>query len=583
MALEDKGVREIKTEVLIIGSEAAGAKAAIEAQDAGADVLVVTKGLVGKSGNTMMAGRGIQAPLGHMDPRDTPDAFLEDVVKGGAYLNNQKLVERLVSLSVTEVPKMEGWGARFMKRDGKFLQYQMPGSSYPRSLASVGYHGGLQWRHAFRSQFQLRGTKIMQDTMITRLLLSSGQVAGAFGISLRNGQYFVIRSKQTILATGGCSQIYRQTDGSLDATGDGMVLAYRAGAELMGMEFQQFFPMCCYTPPFEMSMLTANLRYGLHARFYNAVGEPFMERYLPVDKEWGLRDITARAIYLENKHGRGSPHGGAYIAVNHLPENLINDWIKRERPGYLSKLEQVGIDIHKHALECGPACHYSMGGVRVNEDCETTLRRLYAAGEVASGMDGAERIDGGPAITWCLTMGYIAGKKAANGAKELNWLDIDMEQVKREQETINLLRERKQGAKGYEIKYRIKDMMWENCALVRNRNGLEEGIRCIQKIRSDDLPALCIPDSTRTLNKGLVEALEARNMVELSEMILISALMREESRKSHYRADFPNSDDRKWLRNIVIKEEAGGMTLTTVPAIMARIKPSEREETQGSR
>ena len=578
MLLENIGVKEIKIELLVIGSEAAGAKAAIEAQDDGADVLMVTKGLVGRSGNTMMAGRGVQAPLGYMDPRDNPDVFLEDVVKGGAYLNNQKLVERLVNLSVTEVPKMERWGAKFMKRDGKLLQYQLPGSSYPRSLATVGYHGGLQWRSAFRAQFRLRKTKVMEDVFITRLLLSDGQVAGAFGVSLRNGQCVVIRAKETILTTGGCSQIYHKTDGSLDATGDGLILSYNAGADLMDMEFQQFFPMCCYTPPFEMSTLTANLRYGLHARFYNSLGESFMERYLPSDKEWGLRDQTARAIYLENMYGRGSPHGGAYLAVNHLPENLINDWIKREKPGYLPKLEKMGIDIRKHALECGPASHYSMGGVRVNENCQTTLGRLYAAGEAASGMDGAERIDGGPSITWCLTMGYIAGKEAAKGAKDLNWLDINMEQVKAEQEMINSLWERKEGIKGFEIKYKIKDIMWRKCALVRDKQGLEEGLRLIQKIKTDDLPGLCIPGSSRILNKGLSEALEAKNMVEVSEMILRAALMREESRKSHYRTDFPKSDNRKWLRNIVIKKEKGDMTFTTAPPVMTKLKLAAEEE-----
>ena len=581
MLQENIGVKEIKTEVLVIGSEAAGAKAAIEAQDDAADVLVVTKGLVGKSGNTVMAGRGAQAPLALMDPRDNPDIFFEDVIKGGAFLNNQKLVGRLVNLSVTEVPKMERWGAKFMKRDDKFLQYQLPGSSYPRSLATLGYHGGLQWRKAFKSQFRLRKTRIMEDTFITRLLLTDGQVAGAFGISLRNGQGVVIKAKETILATGGCSQIYRKTDGSLDSTGDGMVLALHAGAELMDMEFQQFFPLCCYTPSFEMNLLTANLRYGLHARFYNSLGESFMERYLPSNKDWGLRDLTARAIYLENRHGRGSPHGGAYIAVNHLPENLINDWIKRERPEYIPKLEKMGIDIRRHALECGPACHYSMGGVRVDENCRTALGHLYAVGEVASGMDGAERIDGGPAITWCLTMGYIAGKEAAKAAKEMSWLDIDMEQVKEEQEMINSLWEPKKGVKGFEMKYRIKDIMWEKGGLVRDRSGLEEGLRLVQKIRSDDLPRLFIPGSSRILNKGFVEALEAKNMLELAESILSTALMREESRRSHYRGDFPKSNNRKWLRNIVIRKEKGGMTFTPIPPVMTKTRPPKEEEPEG--
>ena len=571
--------QEIKCEVLVIGSEAAGAKAAIEAKEEGADVLVVTKGLVGKGGDTIVAGGGVQAPLGHMDPRDTPGVFFEDVVKGGAYLNNQKLVERLTSLSVTEVPKMEKWGAKFVKRGDKFEQIQYPGSSYPRGLLVVGFHGGLQWRKAFHGEFRRLNIKRMEDTFITTLLLSpDGGVAGAFGISLRKGQYVVIRSKQIILATGGCPQIYRKTDSSLDATGDGMMIAYGAGAALMDMEFQQFFPFCCYTPPFEMSIFPTSLHYNLRGKFYNSLGEAFMERYVPSGKDWGLRDPVSRAIYLENKYGRGSPHGGAYLSFRHLPENLIDHFIERAKPSYMSKLEKMGIDIRRHALEVGPAAHYSMGGIRVNENCETAVARLYAAGEVASGPDGAERIDGGPAITWCLTMGYIAGKEAARKAKESDWPDMDVSQVKAEQEMVDSLWKRKEGVKGFEIKYMIKDMMWEHCALVRNRQGLEEGVRFIEKMKRDDLPRLCVPGPSRIFNKGWVEALEARNMVHLSEMILRAALMREESRGAHHRTDFPQPDNRKWFKNIVIKKGSGGMILAPFPPVVTRIRPPKSEK-----
>ena len=576
MSSADVRMREVRTEVLIIGSEAAGAKAAIEAQDEGADVLVVTKGLVGKSGNTVMAGRGVQAPLGQMDPRDSADVFMEDVVKGGAYLNNQKLVERLVELSITEVPKMEQWGARFMKRNGRFVQVQLPGSSYPRSLTPVSYHGGLQWRAAFKAQLRRRKTRMLEDTFVTSLLLSQGQVAGALGIHLPTGDLVVISSKQTILATGGCTQVYEKTDGSIDATGDGMALAYEAGAELMDMEFQQFFPMCCYTPPFEMSLITANLRYGLHGRFYNSLGEAFMERYAPTDKEWGLRDLTARAIYLENKYGRGSPNGGAYLAVNHLPENLIEDWIRRERPAYIPRLEKAGIDIRRHALECGPASHYSMGGVRVDELCRTSVERLYAAGEVASGMDGAERIDGGPAITWCLTMGFIAGKEAARTARQLDWIDIDGDQIRAEKERIEGLRSRKTGARGFEIKQAVKQAMWQHCALVRDKGGLETALRSIEQVAREGLTRLCVSASSPVFNKGLVEALEATNMARLAEMIVRAALMREESRRAHYRSDFPQTDNTRWLNNIVITREAGGMALRPIPPVITRIRPAEQ-------
>ena len=581
MQPENRSWQEIKTQILVIGSEAAGAKAAIEAQEEGADVLVVTKSLVGKGGNTVMAGPGIQAPLGHMDPRDNPDVFFEDVVKGGAYLNNQKLVERLVHLSVTEVPKMEGWGAKFEKRGDKFLQFQLPGSSYPRTLHPVKHRGGLHWRRAFKTQFGRLKTKIMEDVFITSLLLSDGQVAGAFGISLRDGRFIVFRSKVTILATGGCSQIYRRTGASIDATGDGIILAYNAGADLMDMEFHQFFPTYCYTPPFEMNTQTGAFRYYLHAKFYNALGEEFMERYLPLTKDWGLRDPTSRAIYLENKYGRGSPHGGAYIAVNHLPENIIDEWIKRHQIDLLPKLEKVGIDIRRHALETGPGSHYTMGGVKVNENCETALPRLYAAGEVASGMDGAERIDGGPAITWCLTMGYIAAKEATKAVKGLNWLDINFEQVEAEEKRVNSLLKQKEGVRGFEIKNKIKDIMWEYCALVRDGEGLREGLSLIEKIKENDLPRICVPDSSRVFNKGLVEAFEATHMVELSEMAVRAAFMREETRKSHYRTDFPKRDDKKWLKNIIIKREEGRMAFTTIPPVITKLKPPEGEETEG--
>lgn len=569
--LEDIVDQEIKVEVLVIGSEAAGAKAAIDAQEAGADVLVVTKGLVGRTGDTVMAGRGIQAPLGHADPRDNPEIFFEDAVKAGSYLNNQKLLERLTKLAVTEVPKLEQWGARFEKIGDKFAQVQQPGSTYPRGLSPIGSHGGLQWRKALKNQFKRLKTRIMEDIFITSLLLSDGQVAGAFGISLRNGGFIVFRAKNIILATGGCLQIYRKTDSGLDVTGDGMALAYHVGAELMDMEFQQFFPLCCYTPPYEMAVFPGELRYRLRGKFYNSLGEAFMERYYPVEKDWALRDPTSRAIYLENKNGRGSPNGGAYLSFKHLPDNLIDNWIKRRKPEYMYVLERLGVDLHRHAIEVGPAAHYSMGGIRVNENCETGLPRLYAVGEVAAGMDGAERLDAGPAITWCLAMGYIAGKEAARAVGGLAWVDVDRGQVDTERRRIVSLWERKEGIKGFEIKDKVKDIMWQYCSLIRDRKGLEQGLSLIQEVRDNDLPRLCVPGRSKIFNKGWVEALEAINMVQLSEMVIRAALMREESRKAHYRMDFPDTDDSHWVKNIIIKKDGDRMVFAAVPPVTTKL------------
>ncbi len=215
--------------------------------------------------------------------------------------------------------------------------------------------------------------------------------------------------------------------------------------------------------------------------------------------------------------------------------------------------------------------------MRVNENCETNLPRLYAIGEAASGMDGAERIDGGPAITWCLTMGYITGKEAAKTAKQVDWPKIDSEQVYGEIEKINSLYGKKEGIKGFEVQAKIKDLMWNYVGPVRDGKGLKEALNQIEMIKSDDLPRLYAPDPSKIFNKGLTEALEARHMTELAEMITRAALMREESRKSHYRMDFLKQDNEKWLKNIVIKEENGKMIFTTVPAVITRMKPSEAE------
>jgi succinate dehydrogenase/fumarate reductase flavoprotein subunit len=574
----DREWQEIACDVLVIGSEAAGAKAAIEAKEEGADTLVVTKGLVGRGGDTIMAGTGVQAPLGHMDPGDSPRAFFEDVVKGGCYLNNQRLVERLAALSMSEVPKMEEWGAKFMKRGDKFEQIQYPGSSFPRGLRAVGVHGGLQWRAALGNQLRRLDVRRIEDVFITGILRSpEGAAAGAFGVSLRSGRSLVLRSKRLILATGGCAQIYRMTDASIDATGDGMAIAYDAGAELADMEFQQFFPFCCYTPPYEMSIFPASLHYNLHGKFYNALGEAFMERYSHAKKDWGLRDEVSRGIYLENKYGRGSPHGGAYLSFRHLPENLIDRFFERLKPPYMAKLERMGIDIRRQAVEVGPGAHYSMGGVRVNENCETSVPGLYAAGEVASGPDGAERIDGGPAITWCLTMGYIAGRDAGRRAKAQAMPEIDVAQIEAEQGRLSDLWERREGIRGFETKNKVKEVMWEHGALVRSRKGLEEGLRLIEEIRQKDLPRLSVPGPSRLFNRGLTEALEAINMVKLSEMVLKAALIRTESRGAHYRVDFPGRDDGHWIKNIVIASRSGAMTFTVVPPVVTSMEPPQEK------
>jgi len=564
-------IPEIKVDVLIIGTEAAGAKAAIEAHILGLNVLAVTKGAMGRSGATVMAGNGVQAPLGHMDPRDNADVYFADVLKGGAYLNNQKLVERLVNLANTEVPKMEQWGATFAKKkDGRFVQLQGPGSTYPRSLHAIG--GGIQWRKAFRAEFMRQGMKPLEDFFVTKLLMFRGEVAGAMGVSLTDGQIVVLRGKVTILTTGGCGQLFLRTDMPSGATGDGMALAYDAGAELMDMEFHQFFPYNCYGPSGRDHYSVGSLRYNLHGKLYNSHGEDFLERYLPLSKGWGLRDPTSRAIYMENLAGRGSPSGGAYISVSHLPMNLIEENLKNLAPRLYLKVKKAGIDLTKEAFEVGPAVHYTCGGVRVNEECESSIPRLLIAGENAAGMDGAERIDAGPAICWCLTMGWITAQKAATAAKELDWLPVEADQVTWEQARLEGLMGKREGITGYEIKQKLKTIMWEKCGLIRNKSSLEETLKLVEVIKEVDLPRLSVPGASKCFNMGLVDALEVQNLISLAELTATSALMRQESRRAHYRTDFPSADNRNWVKNIIVRQEGGKMVLSTAVPNMHRME-----------
>ena len=572
--------RQEIADTLIIGCGAAGSFAAIEAADNGASVMLVSKGLLGKSGDTIMAGSGIQVALGQMDERDNPDVHFEDTIRAGAFLNNQKLVDRLVHLAPEQVLKLATWGAPFVKMGEKFYQTAPPGSTYPRVLELKGGRGGPQISRVLRSEVLKRKAKIniFEEIYIANLLVVEGRVAGAIGFCMHDGQFIVFRAKTTILATGGCVQIYKECDGSTEVTGDGVHMAYQAGAELIDMEFQQFFPYACYWPTlYRMAGFPCDFRYVLHAKLYNIEGELFMDKYLQSSHEWGvsgLRTATCRAILLENMKGRGSPHGGAYVDISFLPENLIAaQYEKTQKSRTIDDLMKIGIDVHKQAVEAGPASHYTMGGVRVDINCRTSVPGLYAAGEVAAGMDGAERTDGGSALMWCITMGHVTALESVRLAKETDLIEINEKHIMAELKRINSLWERKEGVRGSDIKNHIKNTMWECCSLLRNELKMKQGLEEIQRVQAEELPKLCAPGTSRIFNKGWADCFEAEVMTDISEMVLKAAQMRKESRGAHYREDYPKQDDINWLKNIVIKKEDSGMTLKSVPAVITKMSP----------
>jgi succinate dehydrogenase/fumarate reductase flavoprotein subunit len=566
----------IETDVLIAGAGIAGIRAAIEAYEQGANVVLSTKGVFGKDGAAVwMAGWGYEAA---MYPPDSLEQHAKDTIIGGKFLNNQELVYEFLKLAPQTVAELDRWGVRFGKKEGKFLQARLPGHAYARSVHHhrFGEALGPEYRKALPHQIRLReGIKVLDDMFIIDLLKRDNTVFGAVGLDVKEGELKVIKAKSTILATGGFMACFEFTTANPTLTGDGYGITYRAGARMMDMEFIQFFPTAALWPVIVRGdMYPYNLLIALRGIFYNKLGERFMERYYPVEKDFATREAQARAIFKEVREGRGSPHGGAYVSLRHLPRNLLNDFLEglKENP-FFTELEKAGIDIREDAVEVGPAAHYIQGGCWVNKLCETSLPGLYAIGELGSGgKDGADRLAGN-SLPFCMAMGYTAGREAALRAKGMVVPEIDEAQVKDICEQALAPLERSDGIPPGEVKRVVKRLMSSYMVFARKGDELEGALKELERLRAEVLPRLYLPAKERRFNLGWVDALEARNMVDVAEMAMRAALMRRESRGLHERADYPNEEP-QWLKHIIIERVDDKMSLTTEPVTFPYLKLS---------
>lgn len=371
----------------------------------------------------------------------------------------------------------------------------------------------------------------------------------------------------------GC---YEFTTASPALVGDGHVIAYRAGAEMVDMEFIQFIPQAVVWPLSLRGEVNTplNLLESLHGRLYNENGERFMERYAPMQKDYATRAVVARAVWNEIKEGRGSPHGGVYLSFRHLPRNLIQEHVKKLSPSFIKELEENNIDLHYDALEIGLAAHYTKGGCWVNSNCETNIAGLYAAGEVASGKDGANRL-GGNSIPMSMSMGIIAGKNAAERANKMKIPKVDWNQVERVKEWVFSPLKRKDGVRPIELKRKIRRIASKYLVHNRNEKNLQKAIHEIKMIKRG-LSRLWVPVKTTEYNLEWIESLEVRNMIDIVGMVARSAIMRIESRGAHQREDYPNEDP-KWLRHIIIKRVGSSMELKTRPVIFPYVKPNKED------
>lgn len=562
---------EITTEVLVIGGGAAGSFAAIRARELGGEVLLVNKGTYGRDGAaTWMAGPALQAAL--YQP-DSPEVHARDVLKIGRYLADQELVYEYTARLPGIVRRLDEWGVRFEKREEKFVMSRLPGESYPRvvTVPRVCVFSGSQYRRVLPRQVRRLGVRVMNDVFVFDLLHRNGTVAGALGLDLRSGEPVVIRAKAVILATGGYMGSYPRTMVPM-ATGDGTAMAYRAGVEVADMEMADFYTyVAVWPPPARDEEWPALLAYDLNAIMYNSLGEEYMKRYT------GPKRVPPRAAAAEIRAGRSGPHGGVYMSIRHLPLNLVKayfDSMGHQR--FLDVLTEWGFDLYNEALEIVPAAITSFGGCRINSKCETSLAGLYAAGEVASGHQGAYVMVGNMVGASSAT-GCIAAEQAVQYSRKSGLVEVDPDQMNSGISRVMALGEKpRSGCRPVLVKKTVK-MILDRYAHVAGRTdaGIREGLARLEDVEKNLLPEMCLGDDGQRFNIDRLHALEVVNQVQIARLVLTSALERTESRGVHYRDDYPE-ESHDWLKRIIIRRVDGKDELRHEPVVFSHVRPPER-------
>ena len=538
-------IKTISTDVLIIGSGGAGSRAAIEVDDAGLKAIIVSKGLSFRSGCTGMAEGGYNAVFKTVDKDDSIEAHIHDTLKGGSYLNDEKLVEILVNESPKRLIDLENYGALFDRQEsGEIDQRPFGGQTYRRTCYQ-GDRTGAELLNALKEEIIRRDIECIEEVMITSLVTDDDQVIGATGLDLKDSTLIYFKAKSVILASGGAGQLYPVTSNTFQKNGDGYAISYRAGAKLVDMEQIQFHPTGMVAPESKKGVLVTEAVRAEGGKLINSEGERFMSKYAPEKMELATRDVVARSIYQEIIEGRGTENGGVYLDISHLDDEYIDEKLET----MVLQFENVGVDIKHGPIEVAPTAHHFMGGLKINPDASSSLKNLFGAGEVCGGVHGANRL-GGNALADTQVFGKIAGVSASEAAKSTEMKTND-EQVQEEASRIESLI--KEGSiKPQEFKENIKNLMWEKVAIVREEKTLNEALKELQKMQ-ENLDKLDV-GYKKQYNTELMTALEVINMVEICILTVKSAILRRESRGAHFRSDFPETID-MWKRSIVINKE----------------------------
>ena len=584
-------------DVLVIGAGGAGLRAAIEASATGVSVGLVCKSLLGKA-HTVMAEGGVAAALANVDDRDGWSVHFADTMRGGQYLSNWRMAELHAREAPDRVRELEAWGALFDRTtDGRILQRNFGGHKYPR-LAHVGDRTGLEMIRTLQDYGIHQGMEVYMEHAIVALLKDGDRVVGAFGYDRERGRFRVFRAKAVILATGGIGRAFKITSNSWEYTGDGHGLAYDAGAALLDMEFVQFHPTGMVWPPSVRGILVTEGVRGEGGVLTNSEGNRFMFDDIPDlyknstadnpeegwiytqgDKEARrppellTRDHVARCIVREIREGRGSPHDGVYLDISWIREKLANaeEHIKRKLPSMYHQFKQLAdIDITKEAMEVGPTTHYVMGGVLVDADTQmSTVPGLFAAGECAAGLHGANRL-GGNSLSDLLVFGQRAGKYAAEFARENGNGAIDDGQIDAAVSETLAPFDREQSVENpFEIQYELQERMQELVGIVRNEGDMQRALEVVDDLRQRAEKVSVV--GNREYNPGWHTALDLKFLLIVSEAVARAALERKESRGAHFREDYEEKDEAFGSLNITQHKGADGeMVINRVPVTPLR-------------
>lgn len=549
-------------DVIVIGAGGAGLRAAIEVAEQGLSVALLSKSLLGKA-HTVMAEGGIAASMGNVDPKDNWQTHFKDTIKGGKFLNNWRMAQLHAQESPDRIRELELWGAVFDRtEDGKIMQRPFGGHTY-RRLCHVGDRTGLEIIRTLQDKaVHTPGIDVFMECTVTHLLKTNGQLAGALAYWRETGEFVAFNAKAIILASGGIGKAFKVTSNSWEYTGDGQVLAYDAGAELIDMEFIQFHPTGMVWPPGVAGLLVTEAVRGEGGLLTNSLGERFMQKYDPARMELSTRDIVAKSIYTEVKEGRGSPHGGVFLDISHRGA----EYVKKKLPSMYHQFKELAdVDITKGPMEVGPTTHYVMGGVKVDpETAMTNVPGLFACGEVAGGMHGANRL-GGNSLSDLLVFGRRAGLGAVDFAKaQPQHLPLEEGALKDAEAELLAPMHRQGGESPYTVHAELQRMMQANVGIVRLENDLQEAIHQIQQFK--DRVTQVKVDGGKQFNPGWHLARDLRSMMTISEAVARCALQRTESRGGHTRLDHPEYDA-YWstVNSIVRKGHDGQMEVTTAP------------------